>query len=168
MKLAGKTLFWYHLQDKKYVEGQDEDTINDNIPAFIVETDNKKLKISGYDIGGGLDFFEELYDKITQDSHYNVFIFDMRQYLDDKTYKDKTNSLLEILSNEKCCFLKKPYAVIGTHLDKFNDSANKVKEDIITQLNNTSYKKILTEGHFYAIDMRERKKAMEIFEKLVK
>ena len=168
MKRAGKTLFWYHLQDKKYVEGKDEDTINDNIPAFIVEgTNDKKLKISGRDIGGGLEFFQDYYQKITDECNYNVFIFDMSEYVNKEEYKHKTNSLLEVLYNNKC-FTKKPYAIIGTRLDKFSQSSRNVQETILTMLGNKPYKALLNGGNFYAIDMRIRNDAMEVFKKLVK
>ena len=168
MKRAGKTLFWYHLQDKKYVEGKDEDTINDNIPAFIVEgTNDKKLKISGRDIGGGLDFFQDYYKNIIDECKYNVFIFDMYEYVNNKDYKNITNSLFEVLYNYKC-FIKKPYAVIGTHLDQFTESPRTVQEKILTMLGNKPYKALLNSGNFYAIDMRIRNDAMDVFKKLVK
>lgn len=102
MPESGKTLFWQKISNKDHV------TKKDKIKPKGV---SYSFKVNDFDG----DYFDK-YVEITKNCNFNIFMFDISKYIGEKDYKDETDARL--LNLKDCDFVKKPYAIIGTHLDK--------------------------------------------------
>ena len=161
MQGAGKTRFWCHVRGTDYIEQQ---THYDELPVFDV--DGLIFHFSGEDIGGGKSHFKEFYKKTIKKSDFNMFLFDVREYFENKCYRDETNGRLEVLWKNKL-FTKKPYAIVGTHVDMCNYSKeNDIRIKVINTIDGKEYQRLLMKKLFYVVDMREKEKALKILTEL--
>lgn len=168
MKGSGKTTFLHNLSGGAIPLG--EGTSLENYKEFKIVIDNKKeIKIkSGEDIPGSDSFFG-MYEKLIKEKDITFFFFNAYEFLNNNEYKKKTKQRLYLIftvisqkyneGGKGLDELKKRYAIIGTHSDKFdnpkkslkNISDNLLGDDILKDIKHC---KELIYNNFFLVDTR--------------
>lgn len=164
MKGSGKTTFLHNVSGGTIPLG--EGTSLENYKEFKILINDKEIKIkSGEDIPGSDSFFG-MYEKLIEEKDITFFFFNAYEFLNNNEYKKKTKQRLYLIftvlskKGKGLDELKKRYAIIGTHSDKFDNhkkSLKNISDDLLGDdiLKDIKYYKELVYNNFFLLDTRK-------------
>jgi GTPase SAR1 family protein len=128
MEASGKTTFLYWLKEKKFKDSAYEAT---GVVDYSGWGFFNGIKIrGGKDIGGNAMYIKDYYEKMINDVHLVIFVFDASLYISNEKYRQDTEDRASFISSKMPD--RKKCHVLATHFDKtnFNDT-NTCRERIL-------------------------------------
>ena len=163
---AGKTRFLCHLRGKHYSEKQTEKEQYE--PFTYTKRDGKKIAIDkGEDIGGTDQYIDE-YERIINESDVIFYFLNIYKYLygNNIDYVRYCNMRLELVHS--CSQIKdnniNNVILVGSHLDKCNESREKVLKEFYKKVEKKQYYPMLK--NIYLIDITKEENIKSFVDKI--
>lgn len=158
MQESGKTTILRYMQGLTY-DSTYKPSVTDPYKSFDWKVGDRTIE-AGVDIGGGDDWVKYNYPRFIADNDIIMFVFNAYEFLNSNKYKRSTLGRLDfVFENIKekkggnlDDFIKKHFALIGTHADLINESPKSVIQKIQRECQDKSYSKIF-KNNFAILDL---------------
>ena len=127
---------------------------------------------AGYDFGGDVGHFKEIFVKSIKEADYVFFVVDVRLFMMDgidieskQTYKKQALARLDFINENVSVKFKDKVAIVLTHADLVNEPSESLISEFQRATNGKAYQTLTR--HCYPIDARVPEQVLDAFTRIM-